>query len=102
MNEPTLPELHNRVIDLEEWKKGCSDAIKSLQISMVKMDTDVSTLKDQLTKADAARDRQTATLLDAINDTKKRALNQVPPWASTAITILTALCAALVTAFYHS
>lgn len=102
MNEPTLPELHNRVIDLEEWKKTTSESLKALQISMIKMDADVLMLKEQLTRADAARDRQTDVLLEAINDTKKRAFNQVPTWASTAITILTALCAALVTAFYHS
>lgn len=100
MEEPTIPELHQRVSTLEEKQSDTSNAVRILQLSMVKLDSDVSTLREQLNRADVARDRQTDVLLNAIDDTKRRAMNQVPTWASTLITVLAMVCAALLTAHY--
>lgn len=107
-DEINVIDLHNRLDRFEGWRKEATADIEELkkqtaflEKSTIRLSSDVAEIRSTLSRADAARDRQTDTLLDAINDTRKRALNQVPTWASTAITILTALCAALVTAFYH-
>lgn len=100
MNIPSIPDLHRRVCNLEEKQSNTSEAIRDLQSAMTKMEGDMQSIKERLVYADAARDRQTATLLDAINDKLRRAQGQVPTWASALITVLAMLCAALLTAHY--
>lgn len=93
MTEPTLIGLHNRVSNLE-------DNVKTLQVALGKMEGDIQYLRERAVYSEAARDRQTDVLLDAINDRLSRAQSQVPTWASTLITVLAMACAALITAHY--
>lgn len=108
MADLNIEKFHERLTNVEAWKGGASNDIKSLKEetkalkkTMIVLESDMETIKQKLINADAARDRQTDILLSAIDDTRKRAFNQVPAWASTLITVLAMICAALLTAFYH-
>ncbi|MDE2342906.1 MAG: hypothetical protein KGL63_05855 [Betaproteobacteria bacterium] len=100
MNAPTNEELFRRVTDMESDVDALKNSVSALQAVLPNLQADISSLKQAQVASDKARETQTITLLGKMDDVKDKALGSVPVWASTTITVLAVLCAALVTAFF--
>lgn len=100
MTAPTNEELHRRISSVEEDVSELKSAVVRLETTLPSLKTDIEDIRKGQERSDAARDLQTQVLAGKIDKVRDRAMDSVPTWASSTISVLAVLLAAFITVYF--